>query len=814
MAEAAPQPQVLSGTTVLDLSEGVAGAYASKLLADLGADVIKVERPDGDPLRRYGPFPAGRSDPEAAGLFLHLNANKRGIVLDLDDPAERAQFETLAARADLVLHSRPAEEAARLGLTYDALSHLKPRLVVTSVTPFGTYGPYAGWKSDELVEWAMGGYMHFAGLPEGEPLFVPGHQAALHAGQHAAIGSLAALHEARRSGLGQDVEVSHLESMLLAHAWLTVAWTHEGQVMKRAPSTLMPCGDGGLVAFFAPLRSEDFFVLIERFDLIGNPEYSTPLDRMRKAAELQPLLREWCLTQKAADVQAKAQELRIACTYVANVEEISREPQMLARNWFETVEHPVAGTLRHPGMPYKLSEAPARISRPAPRLGEHTREVLAEASSAEPESAPASGDANPTRLPLEGVKVVEVTANWAGPLAGRHLGDLGAEVVKVEYATRPATRAGRFPGSWRAPKFYNRSGYFNKLNRNKMDACIDLGTPDGKEAFLKLVDWADVVIENNSARVMPNLGLGYEALSARNPAVIMVSMSGFGATGPYRDFVAYGANIELSCGLVSLSGYRDGTRCNTSSFYADPVAGNHGAVAVLAALEYRRRTGKGQYIDISLNESAAGFFCEAFMDFAMNGAVRGPIGSRSLEFAPQGVYPCAGEDSWLALSVHDEAEWRALCAAMGREDLAARSDLTTAKDRQAAHDEIDDAIREWAGVLEHRDAAARLQAAGVRAGPVLANWEIVGDPHLHERGYLVYVNHPEAGVLPYPGFGWKLSRTPAQVRRHSPCFAEHNREVFAGILGISDEDIARLYENGTTSDDPRYPEGSIAGGLV
>ncbi len=808
--------QALAGTRVLDLSEGVAGAYASKLLADLGADVVKVEPPEGDRLRRLGPFPGGKPDTERSGLFLHLNANKRGIVLALENPEDRQHFEALVRGADLLIESNRAPESEHLGLTYQALARLNPRLVVTSVTPFGRSGPYANWKTSEVVEWAMGGYMYFVGDPDREPLLVPGHQAEFHAGQHAAIGSLAALHHARRTGLGQQVEVSHLESMLLAHAWLTVSWTHTGEVMKRTATTLMPCADGQYAAFFAPLRSEEFFVLIERPDLIGHADYATPLLRMRNAAQLQPLLRDWAATQKAADVQRKAQELRIACTYTVDVGQLLQEPQMKAREWFQTVEHPVAGRLTLPGFPYKLNQTPCAISRPAPTLGQHNDEVFAEATmpaipAAEPSIA---GAANGASLPLAGIKVIEVTGNWAGPLAGRHLGDLGAEVVKVEYATRPATRAGRWPGGFRAKHHYNLSGYFNKLNRNKMDVCLDLSLPAGKEAFLKLAAWADVVIENNSARVMPNLGLGYDDLRKVNPGLIMVSMAGFGASGPYRDYVAYGANIELSSGLVSLTGYGPGEFRNTSSFYADPVAGNHGAVAIMAALEYRRRTGKGQFVDISLNEGAAGFFAEAIVDFTMNGAIREPMGARSLDYAPQGVYPCFGEDSWLALTVQDAAEWRALCGVIGtrRHWLRAPS-LATAEGRRATHDEIDAAIGAWSRDLDHREAARRLQAAGVRAGPVLANWEVVTDPHLHERGYLVYVDHPEAGVLPFPGFGWKLSRTPAQVRRHSPMFGEHNREVLQGILGMTESDVADLYESGVTGDEPQYPEGSLAGGI-
>jgi crotonobetainyl-CoA:carnitine CoA-transferase CaiB-like acyl-CoA transferase len=454
------------------------------------------------------------------------------------------------------------------------------------------------------------------------------------------------------------------------------------------------------------------------------------------------------------------------------------------------------------------------ISRPAPLLGEHNDEVIDEAmrwAETRPEPAIAGGS-NGAALPLEDLKVIEITNNWAGPLVGRHLADLGAEVVKIEYATRPATRAARFPGLFRARQHYNRSGYFNKFNRNKLDVCTDLTIPEGKEAFLKLVQWADVLIENNSARVMPNLGLGYEVLSKVNPKLIMLSMAGFGANGPYRDFVAYGSNIELSCGLASLTGYGPGDYCNTGSFYADPVAGNQGAVVVMAALEYRRRTGKGQFIDMSLNEGAAGMLCEAIMDYTMNGLVRQPMGSRSLTHAPQGVYPCFGEDCWLVLTVRDRAEWQGLCRVIGRDDWSSRPDLATAEGRRAVHDEIDEAIRSWTRRWDHREASRMLQAAGVPAGPVLANWEVVSDLHLDERGFFLRIRHPETGVQPYPGFGWKFSRTPPQVRRYAPMFAEDNRDVFQRILNLSEDEIARLYETGVSYDEPQFPPGSIGAG--
>jgi crotonobetainyl-CoA:carnitine CoA-transferase CaiB-like acyl-CoA transferase len=400
--------------------------------------------------------------------------------------------------------------------------------------------------------------------------------------------------------------------------------------------------------------------------------------------------------------------------------------------------------------------------------------------------------------------VLELTANMAGPLTVRHLADLGADVVKVEFARKPATRAGHWPGGTKAKYHYNRSGYFNKFNRNKRDICLDVSLPEGRVAFLKLVEWADVLVENNSARVMPNLDLGYDTLRAVNPGLIMLSMSGFGATGPHRDYLAYGSNIELSCGLVSVTGYGPGEVSNTGSFYGDPVAANHGAVAVLAALAHRQRTGRGQFIDLSLTESAAACFAEAIMELTLGGAVPEPRGSRSIRDAPQGVYRCAGDDEWLTLTVQNEVEWRALCSVIGCAELVARLDLHTPGGRRVAHDEIDAAISSWTANQDKKHAARQLQSAGVPAAPVLANWELVTNPGLHERGAFVTIAHPEVGVLPYPGFVWRFSRTPARVRRPAPLFAEHNREVFSTILGLSDAEIAMLYALEVTADEPQY----------
>ena len=451
-----------------------------------------------------------------------------------------------------------------------------------------------------------------------------------------------------------------------------------------------------------------------------------------------------------------------------------------------------------------MSSTPAERRGEAPRLGQHTAALTEEfASTPAPTPPPAMAT---TDLPLAGLRVVELTGNWAGPIVGRHLGDLGADVIKLEWAARPATRALFMPGPTQDPQKYpyDRAMYFNLLNRNKRDLVVDLAAEEGKQIFLELMREADVFVENNSARVMPNLGLDYETARRENPELIYVSMSGFGATGPWRDWSAYGSNIEASSGLASVTGYHADQVRRTPLFYADPVSGNHATVAILAALEHRDSTGEGQYIDVALNEAGAAYFFEALMEYQTAREIRRPNGNRDRRFAPQGAYRSAGEDCWIAVSVQNDDDWVALCEVIGRSDLLADSELSTLEGRTARHDELDAAIEAWTSEREQYEGAWDLQRGGVSAAPILANWQVLHDPHIHASGFYQWVEHSVVGVYPYPSWPWRFSRTKPSIRRAAPRFAEHNHEVLSE-LGYDDEQIAELYALEITSDVPTAP---------
>jgi crotonobetainyl-CoA:carnitine CoA-transferase CaiB-like acyl-CoA transferase len=755
----------LDGMLVVDLTATISGGFAGKLLADLGADVVLLEPPTGSALRDHL-------------LFDHLSGAKRSVATE---SAVVAATWLAAADAVLVDGTSPWDGAAS-----------DEHAVVIDICPYGRSGPCAEWEWSDLTTWAMGGYLAFTGAPDREPIWVPGRQAQLHAGAHAAFAALVALHERDRSGLGQRVEVSHLEAALTAHAWLVSSWAACGAVLARQPGDLIRAADGW-VYVMRIVPKDDLFVMIDRPDLLAEnlaadvPTWHANIPRIFDAVA------EWARDRTVAEIIELGQLLRIAVTPVLDGHGVIADEQLAARDWWER-----EGEISYPGQPYRLSATPAARRGQAPMLGAHT---TARPPDPRDRAAPPSGAVAPSMAaPLAGLRVVEVTTNWAGPVAGRFLADLGAESIKVEWATRPATRALFWAGPFQdlQRQGHHRSLYFAEMNRNKRGVCIDLAKPDGRAAFLELVRTADVVIENNSARVMPNFGLGWGDLRAVNPRLIMVSMSGYGASGPHRDWVAYGANIETTSSLTSITGYPDGQLSRTTLFYADPVSGNYAAIAVMAALRHRDRTGEGQWIDIALNEAGVTFCAEAILHLQRTGGPWSPQANREPGVAPQGVYRCTGTDNWVAMTVRSGVEWARVAELIGRTDLAA---LPSVDERRTRHDELDAAIAAWTSGREQDEVADALQSLGVAAAPVLANWQVLAHPHIHARGMYETVVTPVIGAYPQTRWPWRFSRTPARIARPAPLFAQHNREILREA-GLDDEAIAALYESGTTADAP------------
>lgn len=431
-------------------------------------------------------------------------------------------------------------------------------------------------------------------------------------------------------------------------------------------------------------------------------------------------------------------------------------------------------------------------------------------------------------LPLEGIRIIDLTMVWAGPFATKLLADMGAEVIKIEaprnmdltrnlgidtFMLRPSSPQER-------P--YNKSAYFNEYNRNKLGVVLDLAHPKGRQIFLRLVHTGDVVIENYRPDVMEKLELSYQRLRQVKPDIIMVSMPGYAKKGAESNLVGYGPNIEQMAGLATLNGYVDGPPQKTGISYGDPVAGAVAAAAVIAALIYRRRSGKGQYVEVSQRDALIAVIGEAIMEWGMNQRLMPRTGNRHPWMAPHGCYPCqplpeergrplallmsAGRqkatDRWIAIAVGNDEEWAALCQAMGRPELIDDPRFADSLSRWRHQDELDGIIAAWTAQHEEYELFHLLQSKGVPSGPLLSPLALAGDPHLKERGFLKAVQHPEMGANTVSGPTWRFAEAPVRIRRPAPCFGEHNRYLLHDLLGLSEEEIAQLREDGVTADLP------------
>lgn len=405
-------------------------------------------------------------------------------------------------------------------------------------------------------------------------------------------------------------------------------------------------------------------------------------------------------------------------------------------------------------------------------------------------------------MPLDGIRVIDLTMVWAGPFGTRMLGDYGAEVIKVE-APRQwdlLRSLGLIPRT--EHHWYNKSAYFNHNNRDKYALALDLADERGRQTLLRLCAVSDVIVENFRSDVMDNLGLNYEAVKAANPNIIYVSMPGHGKTGPEKDYVAYGSNVEQLAGIVAISGYEGDEPMKTGFSYGDPMAGTALVGAVAAALRQRSRSGEGLYLELAQRENLMMFVGEHIVDYSMNGVARPPLGNRHPLYAPHNRYRSAGDDRWVTVACETDEAFASLCRAIGQPELAEDPRFATNAARKANEDELDGVIEAWTAVRGHYEATHLLQRFGVAAGAVLTIPELMADPHLRSREAWVEHTHPDAGTWEMEAPPWKLSRTPGHIRLPAPGFGQHNSYVLRDVLKLSEAEIAELYAAGITADDP------------
>lgn len=409
--------------------------------------------------------------------------------------------------------------------------------------------------------------------------------------------------------------------------------------------------------------------------------------------------------------------------------------------------------------------------------------------------------------PLEGIRVMDLTQVFAGPTCTRILGDLGAEVIRMESPTRlDVTRNLIHLDNDGRDLPWERTLYFAIRNAGKKEIVIDLSQPRGRELLRGVIAQSDVVAESFTPRVMRSFELDYERLREIKPDIIMISLSGYGQDGPRSDWSAYGMGLEPASGVSQLTGYAGGPPMRSGLSLTDPYSGFVGAGAVLAALNYRRRTGKGQYIDLSEQEAAIPLVGSALMDYSMNDRLPERAGNRSPWAAPQGCYRCKGQDDWLVISIENDAEWAAFCEATGYPEWAEDERFVGVVARHEHHDELDRLIESWTREQDHYDAFHLLQRAGVKAAPVLNGKEILLDPHFKERHHFDVVDHPIHGKRPIQRhLAAKFSEFEASVDGAAPTLGEHNQEVLGGLLGLSDDELGELEEQKIIASRPDLP---------
>lgn len=776
----------LATLRVVDLSTEIAGPYCTKMLVDGGADVLKVEPPGGDPLRRWTASGTLLAPGEDGALFQHLNASKRSLVADLRTSAGRELVLELAAGADLLIESFGPGVLADADLAFEVLQRHNRALSLVSISPWGSTGPWAHRPATEFTLQASVGSTDFRCPPGRAPVAAGGRIGEWVAGTFAAAGALCAWRSARQTGEGQHVDVSIFESMLLSfQSYFDIAHQWGMGPLRRGVEvpSVEPARDGWVG--FSPQTGQqwkDFCLLIEQPELAEDKQYYNGWARAAGLAFLRPLIQQWTREHTVEEIIERATALRIPVAPVGNGQNLPHMDHFVARGVFGSGP----GGFVRPRPPYRFSTTTLRPFGPAPKLDDHREQPRhAWVQPRPPVSVVESGPP----LPLAGLRVIDLTAFWAGPYGGGYLADMGADVIKVESIQRPDGM--RFVAGIPREPAWEWSPVFAGANPGKRDVTLDLTTPDGRALLSRLMQTADVVMENFSVRVLEHFGLQWEAVHSLNPRAIMVRMPAFGLDGPWRDRIGFAPTVEQASGMAWMTGYEDMPLTVRSP--ADPVGGMNAAFAVLLALEERRRTGCGQLIEVSLVEAALNLAAEQVIEYSAYGALLTRQGNRGPHAAPQGVYRCAEPEEYVALAVASDAQWRALCTVIGKPAWAHDAQLAGAAGRRVAHDRIDAGICEWLSACTRDAAVDTLLRAGVPAQALINAVDVVPNAQLEQRCFFQTMEHPVTGDTRYPGlpmafsaFGRRLHGSPP------PTLGQHNQEILGGELGLSAEELEDL----------------------
>lgn len=782
-----------SGYTVVDLSTGIAGNYCTKLLSDGGADVIKVEGQQGDPLRRWSASGAQMAADEDGALFQFLAGGKRSVI------ADPALLDRLFGSADAVVWSPESDVSPQ------DLHRRYPHLVVTAISPFGLDGPWYDRAATELTlqAWSGGAIGIGRGSQDRAPVHVGGQVGEWVTGAYAAAMTQAFRMRALRDGHGELIDLSALEAQILCLTYYPVTYYETlGRPWRTERRPTVPGvaeAADGLVGLGCGTAQQwhDLCAMSGHDDWIDEDTMLTITEQANLHAEE---LYAWLRDQNVDDVRDLASAFRIPNSPVGNGENVTGIDHFVERGAFVPNPHGFV----QPARPYRIGGVSLRPPSAAPALGAHTAEVAAKAPA--PRRAPADPP-DQDRLPFSGLRVLDMTTFWAGPSCTHILGMLGAEVIHLESTARPdGTRliAG-IPAS--EELWWERSPIFSALNTNKLGLTLDFQTDQGRDVLRRLIATCDVVVENFTPRVIDQIGLDFESVRQMRDGIIMLRMPGFGLDGPWRDNPAFAYIIEDATGLSWLTGFPDRTPFEPYSV-GDPNAGIHALNALLLALEHHRRTGQAVLVESAMADAALNIAAEQVIEFSAYGALLQRDGNRGPAAAPQNIYRCADidefgrADSWVAVAVATDAHWKALREALGAPEWTAAEALTTHAGRVAQHDLIDEHLADWCATRSGDDIVETLWTAGVPVAKVMQPHRQTELPQLQHRRFFEYVGHPVNSTAPHSTLPIALSRGPAEFHRAAaPMLGEHNHELLAQ-LGLTPGEIAVLEDLGVIGTEP------------
>ncbi len=800
-----PSAPPLAGFVVVDLSSGIAGAYCTKLLADGGARIIKVEPPQGDPLRGWSASGADIADGTDGALFSYLACSKHSVVADAASDTDFV--DALLADADAVVWSRGSSVAEDPAFGVDVMRRNHPHLTVTAITPFGLRGPWSDRPATEftLQAWSGGIVGLGRGAPDRAPVHVGGQVGEYLAGAYASAATLAS----RMRGGAELIDLSMLETAILGLTYYPVTYF---EMLGR------PWRDARRLTVPGIARAKDGLVDIgcgtaqQWFDLCamtGHVEWideESSLSITQQANERAAELYAWVAEQTVDEIRDLATAFRIPNAPVANGANVDSLDHFVARGSF--VLNPRDG-FTQPAHPYRMTSATLRPPEPAPRLGEHTETYRRNCIPRGDSGPRTTWNTVPAKdgLPLEGVRVVDMTTFWAGPSCTHMLAMLGADVIHVESTRHPdGTRliAG-IPAT--EELWWERSPIFSGLNTDKRGLTLNLQSAAGRDVLNRLIATADVVVENFTPRVLESMGLTYDAVRAIRPDIVMVRMPGFGLDGPWRDNPAFAYVIEAAAGISWLTGYPDRNPFEPYSL-GDPNAGIHAFNAVLLALEHRRRTGEGVMVEAAMVDAALAIAAEQVIEHSAYGALLQRDGNRGPAAAPQNLYltneidEFGRLDSWVAVAVATDAQWVGLRDALGRPEWVMSDELVTAPGRHARHDLIDRHLSQWCAAHTADEIVAALWDHGVPVAKVIQPHRQTEIEQLTSRGFFEVVGHPVNPATRHPTMPFRISGETGHVHRTSaPLLGQHNTELLSE-LGLTADEIGRLEADGVIGTSP------------